>query len=184
MDQNLSTLTKIGNWISTLLLGNTRELIIRIDERVNHLMDDMKDVKSTLAEHGRMLATHTEILREHGEDIAALKMYVGYNVRHSPNIPSEKGRKLLKESGFDDIYPRVREKIFTLIEKKNPKTLYDYEKEAERALRSLRDDPIIYRLKDYVVEHEDQPLVLIFEIASWVVRDDYLREHPLPLRPR
>ena len=34
MDQNLSKLTKVGNWIATLLLGNTRELIIRIDERL------------------------------------------------------------------------------------------------------------------------------------------------------
>jgi hypothetical protein len=116
-------------------------------------------------------------------DMSALKVYVGYNVRHSPNAPSEKGKKLLKESGFDEIYPQIKQRVFALIEKKQPKTLYDYEKEAETALRSFIDDPLVYRLKDYVVEHEDQPLVLIFEIASWVVRDDYAKDHPLPPRP-
>ncbi|HUC31563.1 MAG TPA: hypothetical protein VMR99_02660 [Candidatus Paceibacterota bacterium] len=168
MNQNLSTLTKIGNWIATLLLGNTRELIIRIDERVNNLTADMKDVKSTL--------------KEHGEKIAALMVYTGYNVRNSPNMPSEKGKELLRKSGFDEIYPQLRERVFASMKARNPRTLYDYEKEAERSLGSLRDDPLMDRLKDYVVEHADQPLVLIFEIASWVIRDDYAKEHPLPPR--
>jgi uncharacterized protein (UPF0335 family) len=203
MNQNLSTLTKVGNWIATLLLGNTRELIIRIDERVNTLTADMKEVKATLKEHGEditvlktdvsMLKTDVYVLKTDMSamkmdvatlkmDMSALKTYVGYNIRHSPNVPSEKGKKLLEESGFNELYPRLRQKVFLFIEKKNPQTLYDYEKEAENALRSLIDDPLIYRLKDYVIEHEDQPLVLIFEIASWIVRDDYLKEHPLPSR--
>ena len=201
MDQNLSRLTKVGNWIATLLLGNTRELIIRTDERLSNFIVEMRefktetkeefrDIRGILKEHSTMLVLHTEMLREHGKDIAelkmdvsALKVCVGYNIRHSPNVPSEKGKKLLKESGFYEIYPQIKQRVFTLIEKKQPKTLYDYEKEAESALRSLRDDPLVYRLKDYVIEHEDQPLVLIFEIASWIVRDDYLKEHPLPPRP-
>jgi hypothetical protein len=214
MDQNLSRLTKVGNWIATLLLGNTRELIIRTDERLSNFIVEMREFKTEtkeefreirgiLKEHSNILFSHTGMLREHSKEIAgikedvqelkedvrelkmdvsALKVYVGYNIRHSPNVPSEKGKKLLKESGFYEIYPQIKQRVFALIEKRQPKTLYDYEKEAESALRSLRDDPLAYRLKDYVIEHEDQPLVLIFEIASWVVRDDYLKEHPLPPR--
>jgi hypothetical protein len=208
MDQNLSKLTKVGNWIATLLLGNTRELIIRTDERLSNFIVEMREfkvetkeefreIRGILKEHSNILFSHTEMLREHSKEIAgikedvrelkmdmsALKVYVGYNIRNSPNVPSEKGKKLLKESGFDEIYPQMRQRVFALVEKKHPETLYDYEKEAEKALRSLVDDPLVYRLKDYVIEHEDQPLVLIFEIASWVVRDDYLKEHPLPPRP-
>jgi hypothetical protein len=186
MNQNLSTLTKIGNWIATLLLGNTREIIIRIDERLNNLIvevaefkvevrADFKEIRETLKDHG-------EFLREHGENIAALKAHTGYNIRNSPSVPSEKGRRLLEDSGFNEIYPLLRQRIFALIKEKEPKTLYDCEKEAERALRSLRDDPLVYQLKDYVVEHSEEPLVLIFEIASWVVRDDYAKEHPFPKR--
>jgi hypothetical protein len=177
MNQNLSTLTKIGNWIATLLLGNTRELILRIDERVNNLTTDMHDVKATLKEHGEKIAVL-------GEKVTALMVFTGYNVRNSPNVPSEKGKALLRESGFDEIYPQLRARIFALMEAKKLRTLYDYEKEAERSLGLLRDDPSMDRLKDYVIEHEDQPLVLIFEIASWVIRDDYANGHPLPTKPR
>ncbi|MGD1003443.1 MAG: hypothetical protein ABR884_02610 [Minisyncoccia bacterium] len=45
MDQNLSKLTKVGNWIATLLLGNTRELIIRIDERLSGFIVEMTEFK-------------------------------------------------------------------------------------------------------------------------------------------
>jgi hypothetical protein len=136
----------------------------------------MKEVKAILKEH-------SETLREHGESIAALKVHTKYNISNSPNIPSERGKKLLEVSGFDEIYPKIRQEIFAFIEGKQPKTLYDYEKAAEDALRSLRDDPLFYRLKDYVVNHEDESLALIFRVASWIVRDDYLKEHPLPPRP-
>jgi hypothetical protein len=188
MDQNISTLTKIGNWIATLLLGNTRELIVRIDERLTGFIGEMtefktetkeelKEIRGTLKEHGEKIASL-------GEKVTALMVYTGYNVRNSPNVPSEKGRALLRESGFNEVYPQLKERIFASMRSKMPKTLYDCEKGAEESLGSLRDDPLMYRLKDYVVEHEDQPLVLIFEVASWVVRDDYLKEHPLPPRPR
>ena len=193
MDQNLSRLTKIGNWIATLLLGNTRELIVRIDERVNNLVIEVrefkietraefKEVRSVLKEHSEMLREHGELLAAHTEAIARLKAHPMYQVRNSPTAPSEKGKKLLKDSGFDEIYPIIRKRIFERMESKHLKTLYDYEKEAARAIGSFRDDPLMYRIKDYVVDHEDEPLVLIFEVASWVVRDDYLKEHPLPPR--
>jgi len=48
MDQNLSSLTKIGNWIATLLLGNTRELIARIDERTIHMQKDIDNIRVDL----------------------------------------------------------------------------------------------------------------------------------------
>jgi len=89
---------------------------------------------------------------------------------------------LLKDSGFDEVYPIIRQKIFKRMESNRLRTLYDYEKEAEFAIGSFRNDPIMDRVKDYVVNHEDEPLTLIFQIASWIVRDDYLKEHPLPPR--
>lgn len=73
MDQNLSKLTKVGNWIATLLLGNTRELIIRIDERLSGFIVEMtefkvetkaelKEIGSVLKGQGERLAVHTTML--------------------------------------------------------------------------------------------------------------------------
>jgi hypothetical protein len=36
---------KVGNCLSAILLGNTRELIARIDERTLHMAADLKDIK-------------------------------------------------------------------------------------------------------------------------------------------
>jgi hypothetical protein len=193
MDQNLSKLTKVGNWIATLLLGNTRELIIRIDERLSGFIVEMtefkvetkaelKEIGSVLKGQGERLAVHTTMLSSHTEAIVGIKTNTMYQVRNSPTAPSEKGKKLLKDSGFDEVYPIIRQKIFKRMESNRLRTLYDYEKEAEFAIGSFRNDPIMDRVKDYVVNHEDEPLTLIFQIASWIVRDDYLKEHPLPPR--
>jgi hypothetical protein len=195
MDQNLSKLTKVGNWIAALLLGNTRELIIRIDERLSGFIVEMtefkvetkaelKEIESVLKGNGELLAVHTTMLSSHTEAIVGIKTNTMYQVRNSPTAPSEKGKKLLKDSGFDEVYPIIRQKIFKRMESNRLRTLYDYEKEAEFAIGSFRNDPIMDRVKDYVVNHEDEPLTLIFQIASWVVRDDYAKEHPLPPRER
>jgi hypothetical protein len=181
MDQNLSRFTKVGNWIATLLLGNTRELIIRIDERLSSFIVEMtefkvetktefKEMRGVLKEQGELLAAHATTLSSH----------TMYQIRNSPTTPSEKGKELLKDSGFDEIYPAIRQRIFKHMESLRLRTLYDYEKEAELAIGSFRNDPIMDRVKDYVVNHEDESLTLIFQIASWMVRDDYAKEHPLP----
>jgi hypothetical protein len=44
MEKQTFTLTKkIGNWVSAIILGNTRELIARIDERTNQMFEDLRD---------------------------------------------------------------------------------------------------------------------------------------------
>ena len=42
---NLDKIQKVGNWFSTILLGETKELIVRIDERTSRLAEDMRDIK-------------------------------------------------------------------------------------------------------------------------------------------
>ena len=117
MDQNLSKLTKVGNWIATLLLGNTRELIIRIDERLSGFIVEMtefkvetkaelKEIGSVLKGQGERLAVNTTMLSSRKEAIVAIKKNTMYQVRNSPTAPSEKGKKLLKDSGFDEVYAK------------------------------------------------------------------------------
>jgi hypothetical protein len=117
MDKNLSKLTKVGNWIATLLLGNTRELIIRIDERLSGFIVEMtefkvetkaelKEIESVLKGQGERLAVHTTMLSSHTEAIVGIKTNTMYQVRNSPTALSEKGKKLLKDSGFDEVYAK------------------------------------------------------------------------------
>ncbi len=170
MDKKISIAEKIGDLVSTLLFGKTKELIVRTDERLSALIVTVSELKTEFK-----ILNNT--VTKHGEDIAGLKVHTRFGASHSPTVPNEAGIKLLKISGFDNAYPKLKPKIFAFIDVKRPRTLYDYEKDAQAALESLKDDPLMDCLKNHAVNHPDEPLELIFEVASWVIRDDYAKEH-------
>lgn len=166
MEDKLSKFEKVGGWISTLILGQTKEIIIRTDERVQNLAKTTDELKQSLD-------AFREALNSHGLDIKALQVHTKYGVSNSPTVPSELGKKLLADSGFDTQYPKIKEKLFALMDTMSLRILYDYEVGAFEALKKLQNDPAIDPLKDYSINHPDAPLDLIFKVASWVVRDDY-----------
>lgn len=96
-----------------------------------------------------------------------------YGVHNSPMRPSDKGQKLLQDSGFNEVYKSLKGQIFDRMDKMELRTPYDYEAGASRALVLLSNDPCMDTLKDYAVNHPDESLELIFGVASWVIRDDY-----------
>lgn len=114
-----------------------------------------------------------EKINGHGEDITGLKIHTNYGVSKSPTVPNEEGEKVLTDSNFYKIYPELRKEIFSVMDKKKLRTLYDYEKGGHMALHHLENNPLIDPLKDYAVNHPDVSLELIFVIASWIIRDDY-----------
>lgn len=169
MENSLTIAKQIGNFVSNILLGETKEIIIRTEQRVagieatiSEMKSDIKDVRATL--------------RSHEAGIAGLKVHTGYGFSSSPVTPSGKGEKLLRESGFYEIYPSLKTKLFDLMKARNLRTLYDYEKGAERALGELQNDPQMDPLKEHAVNHPEEPLELIFRVASWVIRDDFAKE--------
>ncbi len=169
MNEKLSSLEKIGNLFSTLLLGKTKEIIIRTDERVNNLTLAVSELKSNIkALNGQMMVFR--------HDIVGLKVHTKTGAKKIPTVPNESGMKLLEVSGFNKIYPQLKPDIFALMDAKSPRTLYDYEETAQKALEKLKDNPLMDCLKNHSVNHPDEPLDLIFKVASWVIRDDYARE--------
>ncbi len=171
MEEKLTLTKKIGNFISNLLLGDMKETIIRTDEKVKNIGESVVEIKVEIKGLGQSLSAH-------GLDIMGLKIHTKYGITNSPTVPSESGNKLLKESGFYKVYPMLKQKLFGLMDSKNLRTLYDYEKGAEKALKELQDDPLIDCLKEYAVGHPEEPLETIFKVASWVIRDDFAQEHP------
>ena len=166
MEQNISLVKKIGNFVSNILLGETKEIIIRTDVRVNGLEGTIKEIKEDI----RFVR---ENLGSHREDIASLKVYTGYGVSKSPTIPNDMGKKLLTDSGFFIVYPKLKDKLFTLMDTMNLRTPYDYEVGAIKALNKLERDPLIDLMKNYALNNPNKSLELIFKVASWVIRDDY-----------
>lgn len=133
---------------------------------VKHIGASVKKIEESVGKMHDSMTSHTA-------DITGLKVHTKYGIANSPIVPSEEGSRLLAESGFDAQYPELKDKLFAAMDRRNIRTLYDYEIGAFEALQELKDDPLIDPLKDYAVNHPQEPLDLIFKIASWVVRDDY-----------
>ncbi|MGC1177280.1 MAG: hypothetical protein WA843_04380 [Candidatus Saccharimonadales bacterium] len=157
---------KIGNFISNLLLGQTKEVIIRTDEKV-------KTIEATLRKIEKSINVISSNMTAQEVDIMGLKVHTKYGITNSPTIPGKEGSRLLAQSGFEAQYPELENKIFTIMDRKKPRTLYDYEIGAFEALTQLKDDPLMDPLKDHAVNHPGESLDLIFRVASWVVRDKY-----------
>jgi len=142
---------------------------------VKGIGESVKKIESKVDKIESELDGVRDVLAEHKADITGLKVHTQYGVSNSPTIPSPEGKRVLRESGFNRQYPLLQEKILALMDKRKPRTLYDYEHGAFEALGELRNDPLMDPLKDYAVNHPGESLDIIFRIASWIVRDDYAR---------
>ena len=141
MDQNLSRFTKIGNWIATLLLGNTRELIARIDERTMLMQGDIKNLKVDLKDvRGKVddMSPKLDILWK--DKLASA---------HSRRRLNAYGEKVLKESGVKEIIDEKKKELFILIKARGAKNIYDAEQDILSVVKQLpeRYPDIVDKLK-------------------------------------
>lgn len=45
MEANISLIKKIGNFFSNILLGETKEIIVRMDERLKHVSKQVENIE-------------------------------------------------------------------------------------------------------------------------------------------
>lgn len=157
MNEKLSMLDKVGGWFSTILLGKTKEIIIRTDERVLGLMKtladelkpDLKDVRE------RFSSVETQV-RTLWQD--------RFSAAHSPRQLNTRGKKILGESGIKEIVDEKKETLTKLVQDRKPTTAYD----AERIITSVVNDlpkhcpDIIDRLKDGAFKSGETISTLLF----------------------
>lgn len=95
--------------------------------------------------------------------------------RRSPLALSERGVNFLKASGaekfVDDNYAELRD----LVDAKEPKTSYDVQEEAKEAIKTLKEDPRLNPLKEWLFK-DGSTLEDLFFVMSIHLRDKILRE--------
>lgn len=156
ISDNFGTITIVTGLI---IIGRKLEKLDDLCEKFTGFQTEMKEAWSFI---------HT-----HDKDIGIMKS-LRLGDPGSPMHVNELGEKVITEAGFYDIYPQLKGKIFSIMDKKSPRTLYDYELEAQRALKELQNDQLMDRIKDYVVNHPTEiDLESIFAVFSWIIRDDY-----------
>ncbi len=94
----------------------------------------------------------------------------------SPLTLTEYGKKLIEESGFNQIFNENRSLILGWIKEKNPKTQYDVQENSRDILLGHKDDVVFAPLKEYAYKHGETSLEQIFRAGSIVVRDEIIKE--------
>jgi hypothetical protein len=128
-------LKKVGNWISAILLGNTRELIARIDERTIMMQRVLEDIKPKVDD----MYPKVDIL---------WKDKVAFS--HSPRELNGAGQKILKESGIKEIIDGKRAKLLEVIKAKRATNAYDAEQAVLLVVKELPEycPDVVDRLKN------------------------------------
>ena len=163
----IEKIKKIGNILSNLLLGETKEIIIRTDETVKITRSDIIEIKNDCK-------NIWGYIHNHDKDISIIKRSSAFGGPGSPMLINEKGKELLTNCGFYKVYPELQKEVFKLMDTWKLRTLYDYEMKSKTALKELESNPLIDSLKEYVISHPTEvSLDMVFTVASWVIRDDY-----------
>jgi hypothetical protein len=140
-------------------------------------INSMKD-RLTILENYNL---HTEIailkeFKEHAKKFIDNKLYTAA----SPLNLSEEGRKLIKDSGFETIFEKVKDELIKkLSESRKSKTKYDVQENS----RGFMDDfsreeyePFL-PIKTYAFDH-GKDYAQILRAGSILLRDYYLLKHP------
>ena len=155
---------KIGDVISTLLLGRLKELIIRTDEKVKRIDKDFDDLKKDIKSIDRRVG------RIEG------KLGLGPIAGDSPLHLTEIGKKILNESGIKKLVDKKKEELLNELKKKNFTHPYDIQEWCFKKFDELSEKPELQELfKDYAFK-KGYSVSEIFEIGAIYFRDIALKE--------
>jgi len=161
VEKKIDTIKKIGNILSNLLLGETKEIIIRTDEVVKRIDRDFDIVKKNVAE----MLPKVDILWE--KAIA---------VSNSPKALNEEGHRIFNQSGIESIVLENKKMLLDAIKKENPEAAYQVEELADQAVGLLKENPdLLIRLKEGAYEAGVNVETVLF-VGSIFLRDMALKE--------
>ncbi len=139
-------------------------------------VDDLIDEKNK--HQGKIDCLRTDMdkmleFKENTQKFIDSKIYTA----HSPLSLSEFGQKLIKDSGYETIFPSVRDDLVTKLETMQPRTQYDVQEMARALMDSLTEYPSFSPLKTFAFNNGvDFPQIL--RAGAILLRDYYLSKHP------
>jgi hypothetical protein len=148
MTNNLERAKKIGNWISAILLGDTRELIARIDERTIRMEKDLDEMRPMV---WKMYPKVEALWRDRGAP------------SNSPRQLNERGTAILEQSRIKHIVEEKRGQLLALVKATNPTNAYDAEQAVFKVMNDLQTHfpEVEDKLKDGAFKAgEDIPMLL------------------------
>jgi len=174
VDKTIGIIKRVGNFCSNLLLGDTKEIIIRTDERVSNLNEKMGNLNKTLDNVKHNVQAVSNFLINNPEmdfDGSLIKTY-------SPAQLTELGEKYLENIKFVEVFNSNKNDFFESIDVENPKTKYDVENASIKSVHILFHKEYFEPIKKFLYNKPTEKFQTIAHIAGIHIRDKYLEKHP------
>lgn len=123
---------------------------------------------------------------EFSTDIATLKEFKSNTEKRldneiyktkSPLSLTDFGKKLIEDSGFNNIFEQEKDNLVAMLEKKNPKTQYDVQEMARLLMSELTNYVPFTSIKTYAFTN-GKDYAQILRAGAIPLRDYYLQKHP------
>ena len=102
---------------------------------------------------------------------------------HSPLALTEKGERLVKESGFMGIFEEIKDDLVKSLEEEKPKTQYEVQEKARIVMSRLFDDTRFKEVEKWAYENGED-LAQILRAGAIPLRDYYFKQHPDIVNPK
>lgn len=96
---------------------------------------------------------------------------------HSPLALTDKGWKLVKDSGAMDIYETIKDEFVAELELQEPRSRYDVQEKARWMMGQKFDDERFSQVEEWAYEHGEDFLQIMRSLGL-PLRDYYFENHP------
>lgn len=143
MNEKLTLISKIGNFVSNILLGETKEIILRTDEKVRFISRTIDEEMRPDLKEIREKFSGIEVKVE---ELWKFRLAPG----QSPRQLNEDGERILTESGIKDIIETRKSALLELVKQKGAENPYDAEQNITSVVAELpkRHPDLLHQLKE------------------------------------
>jgi hypothetical protein len=180
-------------------LGSIKSDIKSLNEKYDSLDKKIDKVKEDIESRISRLPcdVHSDRLSDTEKDVAFFRGKTEFilSAKQSPRTLNKYGQELFQEIDGESFLAENKQKLFDFIDAESPKTAYDVETDARKAVHSLTDDDSFNRIKVWLynspakkieVEGKETEYCFSLEDACFVIslplRDMYIESHPTILK--
>ena len=151
----------------SLSMGKYKEKVDALEkynEKSEEHYGKLSETVAKLGEWKRITQRDTDIKR-------------GVLISESPIALTEKGEKLLEDSGFNEIFEKVKDELVRMLEEKKPENKYQTEDRAGILMEELTDYEPFKPLQEFVYSNSEHDLGTILRAGVIKLRDYYFEKH-------
>lgn len=155
------------------VLSKYREKVDQLEKKVGKIEDKVNETHSKVATIDALLSVATK-------NIDKLS---GNADSHSPLALTEKGKRLIAESGFVKIYENIKDDLLHELEDQQPRSQYDVQEKARTMMSLKTTDPRFQKIEDWAFKNGED-LAQILRLGGLKLRDYYFEKHPEIVNPK